>query len=550
MNITCVFTYTDELNIENSVISIYSFLERNAWFIGDIFISSKPNVITDETKYYLTNLYNKIFFIEDENIASIDDGFTYFCNDYKYDEVLFIENDVIVNDNIEYYLNNKPVYFNIKDIDSDICFYSIDVTESNKKDAKVIIYDGECDGYGAIIRDSFLNEINNGGPFYNFKITEGTERFHKDFNDRDKYVVCACAKNENDYIVEWVNHYLNLGFDKIFICDNNEKDDDSIYEILNEYIQSGVVEIFDCRKFSCFQVQFYAMFCTIGNYKWCAYFDCDEFLEIPSYFDIKHYLSTKENELCVSFNWMIYGSNNHITKTEGPIQERFKYPVKPVSLFTENVFIKSIVKGRGIFNKGCWFNGSHMPLTTPMIMHNIGGYFQTESDRHCYFPPRYKEGYLKHYYTKSFNEWVKKSRRGWPDGTDELVLANYFICDDWFDFPLEKMRLGLFSEYKDKTTLYEYYKPMITKSDILNIENKSGNIYGLIIGMYNLMSICEGYVFMLGDKHIDDTAYNILLEIGFKTGNKVVWAETEEEKMNVVSKYSKISDTYYNINFK
>ena len=30
----------------------------------------------------------------------------------------------------------------------------------------------------------------------------------------------------------------------------------------------------------------------------------------------------------------------------------------------------------------------------------------------------YKEGYIKHYYTKSFEEWTNKSKRGWPDGTE------------------------------------------------------------------------------------------------------------------------------------
>jgi hypothetical protein len=39
----------------------------------------------------------------------------------------------------------------------------------------------------------------------------------------------------------------------------------------------------------------------------------------------------------------------------------------------------------------------------------------------------------------------------------------------------------------------------------------------------------------------------MLLEYGIKTGNRVVWAETIEEKLNVVKKYSKISDTYYSI---
>ena len=37
--------------------------------------------------------------------------------------------------------------------------------------------------------------------------------FRKDPSDKDKYIVIACAKNAEEYIVEWVEHYLGLGFD-------------------------------------------------------------------------------------------------------------------------------------------------------------------------------------------------------------------------------------------------------------------------------------------------------------------------------------------------
>ena len=160
-------------------------------------------------------------------------------------------------------------------------------------------------------------------------------------DNSDKYLVCTCAKNENEYIKEWVDHYLNLNFDKIIICDNN--DDDSLLDVLGEYINNGLVEIFDCRGFDCFQVQFYTMFCKEGNYKWCGYFDCDEFLEIPSYNDIKEYLKTKEDEICISFNWLMYGSGGVIHKEIGTLKERFPYPVSPISVFTEICFVKSIV---------------------------------------------------------------------------------------------------------------------------------------------------------------------------------------------------------------
>ena len=122
--------------------------------------------------------------------------------------------------------------------------------------------------------------------FYYFNNGFGNERwFRKDINDRNKYLVVTCAKNENEYIREWIQHYLNLNFDKIIICDNN--DDESLLGVISDYIEQGVVEVFDCRGLGSFQVQFYSMFCAEGNYEWCGYFDCDEFLELNAYSDIK-----------------------------------------------------------------------------------------------------------------------------------------------------------------------------------------------------------------------------------------------------------------------
>ena len=86
---------------------------------------------------------------------------------------------------------------------------------------------------------------------YHFVTNAINTYFNKDESDKDKYIVCTCAKNENDYIVEFVKHYLDLDFDKIIICDNN--DDNSIEIVLKEFIDNGQVEIFNCRGFDSFQ---------------------------------------------------------------------------------------------------------------------------------------------------------------------------------------------------------------------------------------------------------------------------------------------------------
>ena len=65
--------------------------------------------------------------------------------------------------------------------------------------------------------------------------------------------------------------------------------------------------------------------------------------------------------------------------------------------------------------------------------------------------------------------------------------------------------------------------------------------------MFNVMQSVTDCVFILSEPHIDDAVFNIILEYGIRTGNKVEWVETEEEKWNVIYKYSKDNNSYYEL---
>lgn len=378
---------------------------------------------------------------------------------------------------------------------------------------------------------------------YVLNLNDGNVRyFPKHKEDMDKYLVITCAKNENCYIREWIQHYLDLNFDKVIVCDNN--DDESLLDIISDYIEQGAVEVFDCRGLDAFQVQLYAMFCSEGNYKWCAYFDCDEFLELGLYTDIKEYLDNKESEICISFNWMVYGSNGKIFKDGQGVQERFKYPTYPISTFVENCYIKSIVRGGDNF-KNCWFNGSHMPLKDESYKQCIGGYFWKENNSHQILPPRYKEGYIKHYYTKSYEEWVGKANRGWPDGTNNLNLCKYFVCNNGETMPYRNMVNSFFID-----TYNNGYDELIGAYDVFLLLNESKYICSYMVGAFRLMNNASGKTFVITGDNIDETVYNTLLEYAINTNNNVVWANTDEDVWRAYTKYNKgTNDTYYIIWF-
>lgn len=388
-----------------------------------------------------------------------------------------------------------------------------------------------------------------GEQLYHFKTDKIDAYFHKDPEDKDRYLVISCARGENDYIVEFVEHYLRLGFDKIIICDNN--DDDSVSDILRYYIQDNKVEIFNCHGFNSFQVQLYAMFVQEANFKWCAFFDCDEFLELGCYSNIKDFLETVNEDL-IAFHWLVYGSGGQYHKELGTIQERFTEPVKPIMMFKENSFIKSIVRGNTDKWKGCWFNGSHIPYkNTGDYKYNIGGMYICDWESHNFWPPKYRCGYIKHYYTKSFDEWIKKSSRGWPDGTPTLTTSNFFLCDNKTNYPITNYVESFFCTTENMYKLAESWSDFINKDkyDVYHIKNPNHHIYALIVQLISLMRGLQGQglTFILSDEHINDSTFAMFLEYAIETGNRVVYARNQDEVLKAVQKYS-TKPTYYCLN--
>ena len=379
-----------------------------------------------------------------------------------------------------------------------------------------------------------------------------TYEFRYDESDRSKYTVFACAKNENDYIAEWVDYHLSIGFDKIFICDNNDIGDDSLYKVLESYVKEGTVEIFDIRGFEAFQCQVYDMYSSVGNYEWCAFIDIDEFIEIGShYFDIKDYLSNVEED-CVLLNWMMYGYCDELYKTD-KVLESFKTPIRHVGLFKENAWLKSIVRGS---SKPRFYYNMHTAVFDE-YGHNylVSGSHVANENYRMSFPPIYKHIYLKHYYSRSIEDFFNKTKRndayiGKP-GTNGFMSNGYnlSILSNTPIMPIEKFALGLYM-YDDNSN-GDGLKDIISNFDVICVINEDNNPYCFIHFVVRLMMSTENHTIILSGV-IDNSVFNMLLDYSYETNNKIVWCPNDKDLLyKCYLKYTKNSDvdTYYVFNF-
>lgn len=132
-----------------------------------------------------------------------------------------------------------------------------------------------------------------------------------EFNLKNKLImkvslVCI-AKNEDNYIEEWVNYYLKLGFDKIFIYQNDWRtklEHPNVIKLEND----GPNKQREC--YNHFIKTYHS------EYDWSAFLDIDEFLVLKKHKNIKTFIYDFREFPAIGINWVLFGNNN-LTEVEG-----------------------------------------------------------------------------------------------------------------------------------------------------------------------------------------------------------------------------------------
>lgn len=249
--------------------------------------------------------------------------------------------------------------------------------------------------------------------------------------------VCCIGRSENRYIREYVEHYKSIGVDKIFIYDNNYDGEEHFEDVINDHIESGFIDIIDYRNRTLCQLMAYQDCYNKygGDYDWILFIDCDEYLYMNGFDNIKDFLSKdKFNEYdLIHINLMTYGDNDILKYDRRRLSERFIEPVRPLNFkktfnFPENDHISSIVRGR--LSRVVWNKTPHTP-SNELRCCDAGGMEQNSNSPFVH-PFDFTYAHFKHYTTKTVEEWVEiKVKRGFPDGNKDFFVDND-VLDDFF----------------------------------------------------------------------------------------------------------------------
>jgi len=268
------------------------------------------------------------------------------------------------------------------------------IIKSKKNISKIIIYGLFVYVLNRICSIELLNKIAK----YNLKVC-----------------ICTLGKEENRYIKEFVEHYKNYSVDKIYLYDNNDIDGERFENVIGEYVDSNFVEIIDWRGVkgtstyygimdSCYQTYH-------DSYDWLIFYELDEFLYLKNYNDIKSFLISKKFDKCesIQLNWVHMSDNNQLYYEDKPLHERFTEIGKNVvkNKYNKICFVKTMVKGH---LKNINITQNHVLSQKLKACNGFGKKSQIrkiESLR-----PDYEYYFIRHYYTKSAQEFIEKMNRG------------------------------------------------------------------------------------------------------------------------------------------
>lgn len=283
-----------------------------------------------------------------------------------------------------------------------------------------------------------------------------------------KTLLCCIGRLENQYIREYVEYYKDLGVTNICLYDNNHNGEEHFEDVIGDYIDEGFVILKNCRNLLGYQMRSYQMcYKEYKNlYDWILFFDCDEFLTFtdPNINNIEQMLNDSrfDNFDMIHVNWMIYTDNGMIYNNHKPVLERFTSPKEPLDYIIPesgkclNYLCKSII--RGGLEKVTFLN-SHTPNNITNCCDSNGQPVDGKSRRcKCVFDNMY----LKHFRSKTIEEFLSKIERGYPDRVceplhplyEDMLKLVFFVDNnpttEKLNYIKDTIGLDLFEYYKNR----------------------------------------------------------------------------------------------------
>lgn len=235
--------------------------------------------------------------------------------------------------------------------------------------------------------------------------------------------ICCIAKNEDPYLVEWIDYHLQIGVTHFYIYDNESVI--PIANTLSSYIKKGIVKI---EFFPGFKMQMMAHKHCLANYgsecRWIAFIDVDEYIVPKTHSgNLVEFLTNYRKYGGLAIHWRVFGSNGHLERPKGSQLESYTKR----SLVTEgmNRHIKSVVQPKHV--KSVPKDPHHFKYKFGKFCVNenfqrINGALATHTSNKIQ---------LNHYFVRSFEEFKLKVARGRADSEAQRTVEEFQMVNEF-----------------------------------------------------------------------------------------------------------------------
>jgi hypothetical protein len=205
-------------------------------------------------------------------------------------------------------------------------------------------------------------------------------------------IISANVRDDNDYLDEWIEYHLSIGFERIVIYDHLSK--------IPVESKWDNVTVYRLERPSLFEPDFIHNY-TLQNHPsfWMAHIDVDEFIVLLQDKDIKNLLQRYESHGALGLCWSMFGSSGHIDKPKGLVKDNYLWR-RP----DENPeWIKSIINTQFCHK----INDPHYGIYSVPAVNDV--FEPIEGSRAS--SPRIVAK-INHYFTRSIEEYKRKIERG------------------------------------------------------------------------------------------------------------------------------------------
>ncbi len=242
-----------------------------------------------------------------------------------------------------------------------------------------------------------------------------------------KTACVVLAKDEGPYIEEWLKYHTELGIDKFFVINNNDIPAGDEYEYdmtfqkqLSEKYPVQFFQLYGQDALSIAGKQrgvlnhfYFNVIKPMNEFDWVTFIDIDEFLYLGGK-SLKEFLSQQKfaDTDVIHLNWRCYGDNGQIYQKDEPVQERFKVQAPLDCVYnsneakkgvTEDMFLKSIFR---VTDKKTVITNPHTIFIENGVCRSADG--QLSDCRYAAERPKNIDCYVKHYITKSLQEFIQR----------------------------------------------------------------------------------------------------------------------------------------------